>query len=529
MRLAFVTPRFGAGVLGGSEARVREEARGLAARGHDVEVLTTCALDGDTWRNELPEGAERDGDVTVRRFPTVPGTDASRRDQLDRRVLSGVPPSPAEEADWIDSRYQVPGLARHVARSADRYDSLVYSPYLAWTTLRCLPIAPERAVLMPCLHDEPAARLASVRAALAGAGEVWFQSDPEHLLGHRVVRLGRHVTVGSAVNVPERYDVEAVRARFGLHEPYVLYAGRREDGKGWPEALRGFATALAVEGLDLRLVTIGEGDSWVPGQLEGRVLHLGFVEEADVPGVFAGALAYLQPSRNESFSRTVMESWLAGTVVVARATSEVVAWHCERSGGGLLYGDELELAASLRAVVENPAAAAAMAAAGRRYVLDHYTWPTALDRIEDALERFCAGRHGAPAGGVPEGAPGPTGSSDPDELRTAARRRAAAERAALRGVAHGGTGAPEAAVRIGLADWLPQPGIGVPGWTNGAGGAGVCGPTDTGERTSGPAPASRRVVALAAEVARRHPLGRRAVRAALAARRAFGDGDGDER
>ena len=72
----------------------------------------------------------------------------------------------------------------------------------------------------------------------------------------------------------------------------------------------------------------------------------------------------------ESFSRTILESWLAGTPVLARAESEVVAWHCERSGGGRIFENGDQLARLLRWLADTPSEAAEAAAAGRRYVLD---------------------------------------------------------------------------------------------------------------------------------------------------------------
>ena len=83
-----------------------------------------------------------------------------------------------------------------------------------------------------------------------------------------------------------------------------------------------------------------------------------------------------------------MEAWLAGTPVVANAGSDVVAWHCRRSGAGLLYADEHELTRHLRSVADAPDRTARLAAGGRAYVLAHYRWDAVLDRVEAALEEW---------------------------------------------------------------------------------------------------------------------------------------------
>ena len=102
----------------------------------------------------------------------------------------------------------------------------------------------------------------------------------------------------------------------------------------------------------------------------------------------AAATVYVQPSPMESFSRTIMEAWLAGTPVVANAASEVVTWHCRRSGAGLLYRDRYEFVECLRFLVEQPALVRAMVQRGRAYVLRHYGWEGVLDRVERHLEEW---------------------------------------------------------------------------------------------------------------------------------------------
>jgi glycosyl transferase family 1 len=83
-----------------------------------------------------------------------------------------------------------------------------------------------------------------------------------------------------------------------------------------------------------------------------------------------------------------MEAWLAGTLVLANGGSEVNRWHCERSGAGLIYDDDLEFEQCLRFVSEAPDAAAELAASGRQYVLDRYTWPAVLEGIEESIDEW---------------------------------------------------------------------------------------------------------------------------------------------
>jgi glycosyltransferase involved in cell wall biosynthesis len=393
-RIAFVAPRYGDAIVGGAETAVAEAARGLAARGHEVEILTTCAKSHVSWANEYEPGVEYDRGVTIRRFSTFAPRSRVAAAELERRVQRGGELSAADELAWVNSRFRVPDLYFHLDAHASRYDAIVFAPYLFWSTIYGARVAPERSIVMPCLHDESYAWLGVVRQMLGSVAGVWFLTEPEHQLGHRVAPSlpPFHAVVGSAVDVPEAYDPAGFRERHGLQRPFVLYAGRRESGKGWPDLLRAFGTALVGGTLPFDLVTIGSGAAEVPPGLGDRVVDLGFQPAAELSHAFAAAAALVQPSTNESFSRSIMEAWLAGTPVIANAAGEVVSWQCERSGGGLTYADEFEFAHCLHFLAEAPKAAESLAERGREYVLANYTWPIVLDAMEAFLDRFCAAR-----------------------------------------------------------------------------------------------------------------------------------------
>ena len=391
-RIAFVPPRFGRDVLGGAEAALREMAAGLHDRGYPVEVLTTCARSHFTWANELPAGRTVVDGITVHRFPTVMSHNRRERDELDAAVSAGATLTSEQEQRWINGLFRVPALYEHILDHGGDYDALVFAPYLFWTTFACAQIHPEKSALLSCLHDEPPARLQVFRPLLTGLADVWFMSPPERDLAERIVGAlpPHHAVTGCGVAVPAGYDTAAFRRRHGIEGRFVLYAGRREGGKGWETLLEQFARATSRRHLPFTLVTFGGGEVRASSAIADRVVDLGFISESDKADAFASADAYLQPSRLEAFSRTIMEAWLAGSLVIANGASAVVSYHCERSGAGLLYDDEYELEECLAFVADSPDAARAIAARGRDYVLANYTWDRVLDNIEPRLAALSA-------------------------------------------------------------------------------------------------------------------------------------------
>jgi glycosyltransferase involved in cell wall biosynthesis len=383
-KVGLVPARFGEGMVGGAEIVLAEMAKLLTDRGWDTEILTTCALDHFRWDNVLPAGESVEQGLHVRRFPAVFEEDPERG-VLNHAVATGEPMSLRAQQRWINANMRSPELYHHLLDRGEEYRALIYGPYVFWPAYAGSQLLPERSLLWTCLHDEPAAYLDVFQPVFSGIAGLFFQTEPEHALAHRIApRLASHQVVGCGVEVPDHYDPEGFRERYGLPERFVLYAGRREGAKGWEEMLAAFGRAVEG-GLPLSLVTFGSGEVNPPPALAGRVIDLGFLPNDERDNAFAAAAAYIQSSRYEAFSRTVMEAWLAGTPVIANGAGEVVRWHCERSGAGLVYDGEAEFAECLRFVAEAPDLARKLAEGGRDYVLENYTWDKVLDGVEEGL------------------------------------------------------------------------------------------------------------------------------------------------
>ncbi len=385
-KIAFVAPRYG---QGGAEAVLAEAARGLQKRGYSVEILTTCAENHYTWENAYPQGVAIEDNISVRRFLTEVTTDGTHRERIGGRILNGEYVSISDQQLWVNDSVRCSGLWDYVKQNHDDYRCLIFAPYMFWTTFAVSQICPEKSIIMPCLHDEPPAYLELFKPMINEAKGIWFLTDPEAELAAKIFDLPQNnQVVGAGVDVPATYDVEAFRKKYSISQSYIFYAGRREWGKGWGDLTEAFRRVVAAGPSDLLLVTSGVGDMGVPDDMSHRVVDIGYVPEDDRNAAMAGALAYAQPSAMESFSRSIMEAWLAGTPVIANAKSNVVRWHVDRSQAGVCYRNIEEFAEAMLLLASNPTSAEKLAEPGRRYVLDNYQWDLVEDRMQASIEQW---------------------------------------------------------------------------------------------------------------------------------------------
>tara|TARA_B100001123_G_scaffold431425_1_gene552868 strand:+ start:4984 stop:6312 length:1329 start_codon:yes stop_codon:yes gene_type:complete len=412
VKIAFIVQRYGAEILGGSEYHCRLIAERLAGK-HHVEVLTTCAQDYISWKNEYPEGEDRIRGVTVRRFASDQTRDLASFNEYSDWIFHNDH-SPADEEKWLRMQGPwCPKLLSYLEHNHRNYDALIFFTYLYAPTVLGVRIAPERSILVPTAHDEPAIRLGLYRDVFNRPAGIAYNTHVERGFLKRLFAINANAeeTVGCGVELPPshlheqapRLDVgdtpqseetSADKAGFGLplssrgavfrrrhrlYGPIVLYGGRIDPGKGCEELLDYFNSYADSYG-DASLVLMGL--KLMPIPESSHIRFAGMLSETERFEALEAATVVVVPSPFESLSLLALESLAIGTPVLANARSEVVVDHCQRSNGGLYYANRGEFQECLRLLVNNDDLRAEMGRQGRAYVRTNYRWDAILGKYD---------------------------------------------------------------------------------------------------------------------------------------------------
>ena len=420
MKIAFIVQRYGAEILGGSEYHCRLIAERLAPR-HQVEVLTTCAADYITWKNEYPEGSDRVRGVTVRRFANSRTRDIQAFNRYSEWIFNN-PHTRDDEAEWLRQQGPwCPALLEYLERNHHQYDVLIFFTYLYAPTVLGSRIAPHKSILVPTAHDEPAIHLDLYRELFGLPAGMAYNTDVERrfLTTHFSIRAVEEETIGCGVDLPQSHqasrdrnaadrssesgedpppDEEAVsddgspsfrphlaqrgtmfRRRHRLHGPFVLYGGRIDPGKGCEELIEYFSTYVQEAG-DASLVLMGV--KLMPLPEEPFIRFAGRLSDQERLQALEAATVVVVPSPYESLSLLALESFAVGTPVLANARSEVLVDHCHRSNAGLYYADRDEFVECLKLLAADHRLRAAMGRNGRHYVRQNYRWDVILAKYE---------------------------------------------------------------------------------------------------------------------------------------------------
>jgi glycosyltransferase involved in cell wall biosynthesis len=416
MRIGFVVQRYGAEILGGSEYHCRLIAERLAAR-HEVEVLSTCARDYITWKNDYPEGVDRVRGVTVRRFANAHTRDLEAFNRYSDWIFSN-PHSRADEMKWLEMQGPwCPALLDYLGRHHRSYDALIFFTYLYAPTVQGLEIDPSRSILVPTAHDEPAIRLDIYKDMFRLPAAVAFNTEVERNFLKTLfdIRAIAEETVGCGVDLmqgdgdgplvapsggtspageseAEEDDVDvfaqlkargvAFRRRHRLHGQFLLYGGRIDAGKGCEELLEYFTSYKELGG-DAALVLMGVKLMQLPEV--PWVRFAGLLSERERLLALEAATIVVVPSPFESLSLLALEAMAVGTPVLCNGRSEVLVEHCLKSNAGLFYTDRDEFLECSGLMLSDERLRRTMGRNGKEYIKRNYRWDVIMAKYDKLI------------------------------------------------------------------------------------------------------------------------------------------------
>lgn len=252
-------------------------------------------------------------------------------------------------------------FAEKILRRADGL--IAVSENTRQDAIRVLGIAPER-----------------IETIYSGVAEEYFDAKPPGSLEKGTDRsvhiegswTGERLRTGDRVVSPL---VERPK------RPYVLFVGAIEPRKNLDTLLDAWKLVRRELRDEFDLVIAGPegwGAEKTLARIRAEAEYLGYVPEADLPGLTAGATAFVYPSLYEGFGFPVVQAMAAGAPVVTSNTSSLP----EIAGDAALLADPrsaAEIANALTRVLESESLRARLRALGRARA-ENFRWKSCAAR-----------------------------------------------------------------------------------------------------------------------------------------------------
>ena len=327
------------------------------------------------WITHLRRQAGRD---TIGTFPHLPALGP-----LDHNAsVAGPLRTAASLAGLAVANYTPAPILDWMARDADIFHATVLVRRPPKRARLTATIHDVTAWTMPELHPAANRRAESSFVALAHAADRLIavsqctKDDAVRVLGLSPDKITViHSGIADAFFDPPAGAIEAVRARYGLSRPFVLFVGTVEPRKNIDMLIAAFQALPASLRHEHDLVVAGPM-GWAGPETRARlqsVHYIGYIPEPDLAPLTAAATVFAYPSLYEGFGFPVAQAMAAGVPVITSNVSSLP----EIGGDAVILVDprsEMEVRDALRRVLETPDMRKDLALRGRARA-DSFRWP----------------------------------------------------------------------------------------------------------------------------------------------------------
>lgn len=385
-KIAFVCQRYGIEVNGGAELYCRQIAEKLSKE-YDVTVYTTCAIDYLSWANHYPAGESFLNGVKVKRFPVVMRRFLKIFGVFNRVLALRKKHFEWEEKMWVSLQGPMcPTLLGSLKAEQDQYHAIFFMTYLYYTTVMGILNCPEKAILIPTVHDEAPVYLKIYDKVFGLAkGIVWNTEEERTFAFTRFPFIQSTPSVLSGIGIDcNSSDPHVLLPNHLEKEMYLLYVGRIDENKGCNEMLQFFRQYKnSHRESSLKLVLIGKSVIDIPETDD--IIHLGYVSDQIKYLAMQHALGLVLHSRYESLSMVVLESMALGRPVIVTAQSAVLKGHCDKSGAGFAFDDYSSYEIAVDQLCKDPILCQKIGQNGIAYINENYRWHVVLDKYKKMI------------------------------------------------------------------------------------------------------------------------------------------------
>lgn len=363
--------------------------REATALAHTTRPALVLASRGDALTPYLFEEIERRYPVAGRLNPELT--------RWQRCVVAAATFRPSRSR-WAEQFYKSGfGYSLRTANARRRCATSSAHPVLQVHTLFEVQDVPSL-LYVDCTHRQSAEQWPAWNPLRGAALRRWYERETrayrqalhvfafsrqtrDSLLADYGIAADRVSVVGGGINARRLPGPQPLRTS---RPPTILFVGNDFERKGGHTLLEAFA-AVRERLPQARLLLVGEPPRIAPlpgvevlGRLHDRGRLLGLYREADV---------FCLPSTFDPFPLVLLEALAHGLPCVSTPTCGVPDVVTSGRNGVLVQaGDPIGLSRALLHLLENPWRANQIGAAGRRRVLETFTWERVVDRMAPVLD-----------------------------------------------------------------------------------------------------------------------------------------------